>query len=330
MMHFMRLRHFLLFGFLFLLFQIAAQPTTPVFFNEEMLVTASSLNLRESPDVKSKKVTSLTKGTVVKVLSAYNNGEYMQVDSTTWGTWYQVQHKDKIGYAFGNYLADTYGLYHEGDFLDVLPPVQWYGVYARDSFADEIRKIDVRIVEEESEMYGTMKVLKTNQKAASKFIIGSLQPVKTGYAGSLGIMDVRDFYMSGQLAPGAAVSIHPGGEMFDTTIKPSYTLMALGCAVLTEDASYVRVDNYQLLLFDYTTQPPVRQDMTDWVRPGSVEFTPAVSVTWYGDLDGDNKPDAVLGDCPYESGCRESVFLSSKARRGEFLRKVCERFWPGD
>jgi len=83
-------------------------------------------------------------------------------------------------------------------------------------------------------------------------------------------------------------------------------------------------------VFDYTTQPPARQDITDWLRPGSIEFTPAVNVTWYGDLDGDDKPDAVLSDCPSESGCRESVFLSSKARRGEFLRKVCERFWPGD
>gem|GEM_PF-2235872 len=39
MLHHFSIRHFLYFGLIFLSFQIAAQPTTPVFFNEEMLVT---------------------------------------------------------------------------------------------------------------------------------------------------------------------------------------------------------------------------------------------------------------------------------------------------
>ena len=39
----------------------------------------------------------------------------------------------------------------------------------------------------------------------------------------------------------------------------------------------------------------------------------------------DGKPDALLDDCPYEMGCRDALFLSSKAKPGEYLRKVCEQ-----
>lgn len=311
------------------------------FFPEEMIVTANSLNMREEPDKNSAKVASLQKGAVVQFVEAWNNGQWVQADTTDvespYAPWLKVRYQNKTGYVFGTYVTGTTGLYHEGDFFynsEPLPALNWYGVYRRDSFADEIRQIIVRLETESSELYGeNVKILKTNQKDESKFIICSLKPMKTGYAGPLGAYEVRDMYMSGELAPGATVSIHPGADLTqnDTTIKPSYLLTATGCARMeNNEYLYVRVSDYQLTLLNYDTQPPLVQDLTPWVKVESEDFNPTVSLTWYGDVDMDGKPDALINDCPFEMGCRDALFLSSKAKPGEFLRKVCEHLWPGD
>lgn len=323
----------------FFVFQIAAQSQ---FFPDEMIVTATSLNLREAPDKNGKKIASLPRGTVVQFVEAHNKGQWVQADTTDpnspYGPWLKVRNQGKTGWVFGAHVTGTIGLYHEGDLFwndDPLPPLNWYGVFQRDSFADELRKIEVRVAVESSEFYGQdVKVLKTNQKDQSKFIIGSLQPMKTGYVGPLGIYDVHDVYLSGELAPGATVSIHPGSDFqnpADTLMKPSYIFAVTGCAKM-DNSEYlnVKVENYKLTLLDYTTTPPRQQDLTPWVQTELPEMNPNVRLSWYGDLDMDGKPDAVFDDCPYEMGCRDALFLSSKARPGEFLRKVCEHFWPGD
>ena len=312
------------------------------FFPDEMVVTATSLNLRESPDINGKKITSLARGTVVQFVEAHNNGQWVQADTTKpdspFGPWLKVRNDNKTGWVFGAHLTGTIALYHEEDMLwteDPLPPLNWYGVYTRDSFADELRKIEVSVATEYSEMYGVdIKVLKTNQKDRSKFIIGNLKPMKTGYAGSLGIYEVRDLYLSGDLAPGSTLSIHPGSDYnnpLDTIIKPSYIFAVTGCASL-DNSEYlnVQVTDYRLTLLDYATMPPQRQDLTPWVRPEIEGNNPNVRLSWYGDIDMDGRPDALIDDCPYEMGCRDALFLSSKAKAGEFLRKVCEHVWPGD
>lgn len=323
-------------AFLFFAGQGGAQS---LFFPDEMIVTASSLNLREAPDKNGKKIASLPRGTVVQFIEADNNGQWVQADTTDpnspFGPWLKVRSEGRTGWVFGAHLTGTTGLYHEEDMFwndDPLPALNWYGVYSRDSFADELRKIEVRIAEENSEIYGaSIKVLKTNQKDRSKFIIASLKPMKTGYAGPLGIYEVRDMYLSGELAPGSAVSVHPGGDLNDTLIKPSYLLVATGCATLTsEEYVNVKVNDYKLTLLDYSFQPPGRQDLTPWVQPAMEEFNPTVRLSWYGDIDMDGKPDVLIDDCPFEMGCRDALFLSSKAKPGEFLHKVCEHFWPGD
>lgn len=309
--------------------QMSAQSTP--FFTEEMVVTATTLNVRETPDVNGKKVTALNRGTVVQFIEAWNNGEYVQVDTTSsiYAPWLKIRYQGKTGYVFGAYLSGTFNLAYEDDMMEDIPPVQWYGVYQRDSFADEIRKVDLRLVDEFSEMFDMkVKVLKTNQKEPSKFLIGTITPLKTGYAGPLGTYNVGDFYMADGLYPGSMLSIYPGQEVNDTTLKPTYQLAATGCAHFVDD--FVQVKDYQLFLVDYAPQPARMQDLTEWVKTEIPEISPNVSLLWYGDLDMDSQPDAIIQDCPYEAGCRASLFLSSKARKGEYLRKVCEHFWPGE
>jgi hypothetical protein len=309
--------------------------STP-FFPDEMVVSSNTLALREAPDNSAKQVAALRKGMVVQFVEAWKNGEYVQLDTTDpespYAPWLRVQVEGKKGWVFGAYLTSAIGLFYENDYTfdrKVLPPSYWYGVYARDSFADEVRKINVRQEEEQSEVYDTkVGVLKTDQQEISKFLIASIVPLQTGYCGSLGIFEMRDFFGTATLGPGSQIAIYPGNDLTDTLMKPSYGFAATGCAVLEE--GYVQVHDYKLLLLDFSTEPPFRQDLTDWVKPENIDINPTVNVLWFGDLDRDNKPDVILQDCPYEAGCRASLFLSSKAKKGELLRKVSEHFWPGD
>ena len=122
------------------------------------MVTANTLNLRDAPDKNSNKVASLQKGAVLQYMEAWNNGQWVQADTTDpespYAPWLKVRFQGKTGYVFGAYVTGTIGLYHEGDFFfnpDPLPSLNWYGLYRRDSFADELRSIIVRLEEENNE-----------------------------------------------------------------------------------------------------------------------------------------------------------------------------------
>lgn len=318
-----------------LAFQLSAQNSV-AFFPEELVVTANALNLREAPDANSKKVASLPQGSLLQFVEAWNNGQYTQADTTDenapYGRWLKVRNKNNTGWVFDLYVSGTTELFYENSpqfDMKGIPPLYWYGVYARDSFADELRKVQVRLADEPNEFYGgNVKLLKTNQKDPSKFLIASHAPLTTGYCGPLGVFDPNSMFFSKSLGPGSQLSIYPGNDMNDTIVKPTFGLAATGCARL--ENNFVQITDYQLILMDYATEPISTQNLTDWVRTEIPEVNPSVDLLWFGDLDHDNKPDAIIQDCPYEVGCRASLFLSSKAKAGEYLRKACEFYWPGD
>ena len=300
------------------------------FFPEELIVNASILNLRDRPDLSGKVVEKLPRGAALTLVEIVNEGQFVEVDSV-FGAWLKVQYKNKNGYVFSPHVTGKYNLYQDGDFFnDALPDMNWYGVYVRDSFADEMRKIEVRLVEEYSDFFmENMKILKTNQKDTAKFIIGSATPLRPGFAGNLGLFDPGSVYLSNDLAPGAMLPVFAGQEPDDTTVTPTYFLAAVGCAQF-ESSDYVQVSGYRLYVLELNTDTPaVRQDITGWVQPAE-GMSPTVRLIWYGDLDSDRKPDVLLQDSPYEAGARLSLFLSSKARPGEYLHKVCEYFYPID
>ncbi len=321
--------------FAFLAIQLTAQ-NTAVFFPEELVVTVNTLNLRSEPDVNSKKVASLPQGTLLQFMESWNNGQYLQADTTDeqspYGRWLKVRSKSGVGWVFDLYVSGTTALYYENSpqFDDRnVSPLFWYGVYARDSFSDELRKVQVRLAEEMNDFYGgPIKTLKTNQKDKSKFLIASHTALPVGYCGPLGIFEPSQMFFSNSLGPGSQLSIYPGNDLNDTISKPTYGLAGTGCAAF--ENNFVRITDYNLTLLDYTTDPIVTQRLTDWVRPEIPEVNPTVDLLWFGDLDRDNKPDAIIQDCPYEVGCRASLFVSSKSKPGEYIRKTCEFYWPGD
>lgn len=316
-----------LFLFLFFTNILSAQLQ---YFPEELIVNASSLNLRDKPDKSGKVVEKMPRGSALSLVELVNGGEYVEVDSIN-GYWVKVQYKNKTGYVFSPYVVGTYNLYQDNDVFDTaLPQLNWYGVYMRDSFADELRKIEVRLEEEYSDFYGgRVKFLKTNQTANSKFLIATANPLQTGLVSNLGAFDPGTLYMSSELSPGAMMPIQPGQEMSDTNSVGTYYLAATGCAQF-EETDFVQIRDYRLYAMEFQPNgPSPRQDITGWVQP-EPGLNPSVSLVWFGDLDHDRKPDAIIQDAPFESGARISLFLSSKAKPGAFLHKVCEYFFPID
>jgi hypothetical protein len=302
------------------------------FFPSEVAVNASSLKLRAEANTTSTVLETLKRGTVLQVMELFNNGEVLNVD-TLYAPWYKVKVNEKVGYVFGAYVVPTYGLYYEDDIFaeTELPQLNWYGVYMRDSFSDEIRPIKVRLESEFNEFHGvSVKILTTNQSDESKFIIGTVFTLPVGYAGPLGITDSPGWFFEGGLAPGSMQSISSGYDMKTNAevVGDTYFLAATGCAALKDNL--VQVSGYQLQVFEMDAgASKLLQNLTPSVLP-ELGINPQIKLTWYGDLDHDNKPDMILHDCPVEMGCRASLFLTSKARPGELLHKMSEHFWYAD
>ncbi len=313
-------------------FSAVAQDTP--FVPEELIVTANSINLREEPNIYSKKLASVPRGAKMQFLEAHDNGTYVKADTLDpaeiYAPWYKVRYQNKTGYVYGAYVSGRFNLYFEGDYMETMPVgLHWYGVYARDSFADETRKIEVKVLEEYNEMYGyAAKFLRTNQTDVAKFLIATAEPLKTGYSGPTGIFDVNQYYGNNTMYPGATVVLHRGYDIknaADTLTSPSYVISALGCVEMRDNVTMF--DNYRLLLYDYTEEKPFQQDITPWFKTAFIELNPTISLFWQGDLDQDGKPDAVFQDCPQEAGCRISLLLSSEAKGNMRLKKICETYF---
>ncbi|MCC6413607.1 MAG: SH3 domain-containing protein [Saprospiraceae bacterium] len=321
---------------LFLLFTfLTAGAQDAPFVPEELIVTANSLNLREEPNINSKKLASIPRGAKMQFLEAHDNGAFVQTDTldaeSPWAPWYKVRYQKQTGYVFGAHVSGRFNLYMEGDYMESMPVgLHWYGVYMRDSFADETRKIEVKVVDEYNEMYGAVsKFLRTNQPDVAKFLIATAEPLKTGFSGPTGVFDVNEYSGSKTMFPGATVVLHRGYDAkntADTLTTPAYVVSALGCVDLRDNVTLF--ENYRLLLFDYTdANTPVQQDITPWFKTAFIELYPTISLFWQGDLDQDGKPDAVFEDCPQEGGCRISLLLSSEAKGKDRLKKVCESYF---
>jgi hypothetical protein len=312
-------------GLLLVSGSISAQYTT--FFPSEFIVKIQALPLLESPDVHARKLSTLPRGAIVQFVDAYKNGEYQTIDTFSGPVrWIKVRYRDKLGYVLEQNLSGTFQLLYEGNPAESLPPLNWYGVYIRDSTTDEIRKVELRLEETYDEVDRVrIKLVKTDQRDFCKFLVGTTQALPVGFAGPLGSYRVNDIRTIDGLLPGSQVSVYTGRPVTDTTSHSAWQLAATGCAYIKDE--FLTVTDYQLFLIDYDPGSAKKQVLTPWIAPESANSRQDVSLVWYGDLDHDNRPDFILQDNPFENGFRTSLFLSGKAEKGHFVGKVCEYIW---
>jgi hypothetical protein len=301
-----------------------------MFVPEKVVVKASQINLRSSPQLSSSTIIGqLPSGTILDVLELPNKGALVELNGR-WSPWYKLRTEDgRVGYALGDFLSPALTIQFEEALLDGnLPPLNWYGIYQKGKSSDEIRRIQVRKEPVYSEaMDETMYVLRTNQPDTAKYIIGTIETMQEGYAGPLGVMEAAGWNSTAEMSPGVQVPLETGREPALGSAPVSYILAATGCADWEENAMTIR--NYRLRLVEVHAEDQRVQDLSPWFECEH-GHPPTIQLLWYGDLDCDQIPDLLIHDCPFEIGCRTSLFLSSRARQNELVRKVGEFFWQGN
>lgn len=89
--------------------QTTAQPTiTQPIVTDLYIYTTSNLNFREGPDKESKKITSINKGTPLKLVDFLNTG------------WFKVEYNGQIGYVSADYISFNNGNNYRNDIQRVI------------------------------------------------------------------------------------------------------------------------------------------------------------------------------------------------------------------
>ncbi len=316
--------------FLLVVAPIEALPGQVSFVPEKVIVKASSINLRSGPLLTNGNIIArLKEGTVLEVVELHDQGAMVELNGR-WSPWYKLRTESgQIGYALGDFLSPTLIIQYEDAWIDGnIPALNWYGIYQKDAHSDEIRRVRVRKEAIYSEaQQDTLYVLRTDQLDTAKFLIGTLETMQEGYAGPLGSMEAVGWFAAGEMSPGIQVPVVTGRENDAVGPASSYFLVATGCADWVDNAMSVR--DYKLRMVEVQAEEQQIQDLSSWLICEH-QHPPTVQLLWYGDLDCDWVPDLLIHDCPFEMGCRTSLFLSSKAKQNELVRKVGEFFWQGN
>lgn len=290
---------------------------------EQLEVTASSLKLREAPNLDAAVLTTIPQGAKVENISILGKERVWDKIDGMGAYWMHLIYKGQTGYAFGAYLKPEFCLFYENLIADYVPKVKnWYGVYSTPK-GDELRKITVYISMDSVEMSGALvPILHTNDEAQSKFVIGTDRELKSGIIG--------DYYLRHnqwgpgnnfryELGPGKTVALN---SLFESLQLPGGFYEILCTGSFTVGPKWLEQHDFKIWATEKQTYNGAysnKQDLSPYFSPNDQTCT----LKWWGDLDGDNKPDVLIGRCATgEGGCTDYLFLSSKAETGEMLHPV--------
>jgi uncharacterized protein YgiM (DUF1202 family) len=280
---------------------------------EKNLVLATSLNVRTEPRKDAKVVVTIPNGEIVdNLISNDFDTNYETIDGVS-GGWKKIKYKNKIGYAFSAYLGYQYMLYYEGSTLDNIPKYKyWYAIYATKK-GDVLKKVKIKIKTVKNEEDGHIhKALKTENSEVSLFMIGTNEVLTEKMVGIFDhTPDENGTPYNVDLKPGVKDNLCFKNP---TIINPPYHIVASGTYKLYNNAEII--ENYKVFVRSSVPTITKKQEITPYLpNPDGWHV-----MLWVGDLDNDDKPDFIL------HGGAESVsnvlFLSSKAKAGEFVRPV--------
>lgn len=289
------------------------------YWTDEFVVMVSKLNVRESPSVNSRILTTLEWGDTVHPISI-DSLEMPTRDTINniEGYWMNVQFKNYTGYAFSPYLRVPYMLAYEEMHLDELPKYKfWYGIYYDERKGTEsIRRIKLRLVDEENplEDHGH-KLIKTDQAAKSLFIVGTFDSIPEKEMGVFTRLD--------RVGAKCSDSLNPGDKDYlffstsDSRITSETFVMYTTGNYIYNGNDMVR-SNFDIVIVGttLTNKQKVVQNMKEYFG-----YKEVYSLDYFGDIDGDNRPDLIMGGHSTSSGST-ILFLSSRAKEGELLRPV--------
>lgn len=296
---------------------------------EQLEVTASSLKLRDKPSLDAKVLTSIPNGAVVDNLTQHGEDrpEWDNIDGID-APWMKVRYKAQTGFAFGAYLKTDFYLFYENSVINYVPNVKnWYALFKTPK-GDELRKVLVYsafdTVETDDRLH---EMIRIDGSERSSFIIGTDKDLNTGIVGDYNLRhkqwgEQNDFRY--EINPGKTVSLM---SLYETFQRSDAYFELAGTGSFDLGKQYLEQHDFKI----WATQKPnynstyaITQDLTPFFDPRENSCT----LKWWGDLDGDGKPDVIFGRCTTgEGGCTDYLFLSSKAKTGEIMHPAAAFYW---
>lgn len=283
------------------------------------IVISNKLNVRDKPSMNSNIVGVLENGETVKVIGHNQlNFEIYDCESVNDNEhcWREIIFKQKKGYVHSLYLGTKYMLFYEDSYINYFPKVKyWYGVYYDTvSQKEVIRKIEpfVKNLKHESDVEHDF--LMTNNKQKSIFIISTntLIPEREMGVFTRSHNNENDSYNN--LKPGVTQWLY--SQVIRSTITgPMYELITTGDYFISDYG--LATKNIEFYVYEGKFPNPTKiQNITKYTR--NKEY---VKIEYFGDIDGDFKPDIIIQASSHHSH-NSVLLLSSEASPKDLLEEV--------
>jgi len=306
-------------------------------------IIKAGVDLKTEPDLAGTSLLRLPFWTEVQTSWVRNRSEEDLLDTINGitGIWRLAKYSDTIGYLFDGFAVEVdsnvnrfkdYRIMLEGGACALPnydPSLYWYGVYRNGSIDSLIRveiEIDKRLNDELASFYIT-----TNRSGDqySLFLIGSSTPLTEQVSNHKVQIDKNfPFLYPGQIKEigyrdGTKTSFRESN--FDLYVTANVTgITPYGVAVM-ENYGLWLTNKHTLNLYSNEVGNIMNQDISNSFDKFGYELLPRLF--WYGDQDNDLKPDLIFLTWYGTSGGRYTLFLSSNANEGEFLKMADSWRW---
>lgn len=276
--------------------------------------TTDGILLREKPSVRSKAICSIPFGEKVKFVDdwnytyGYDSAEF-DLDWSVYEyhpNWVIVSYGGYKGFAFRGYLSESRTSVYDKDHSPVQllfegsqcvgdiaynPDFYWYGCYlipSEDSEYTVIKPVKIKITTFDGEDGATSTIVTTDQPSQAKFLFGMDKEIIPQKRVKSTFFDM-------------ATKIYPGQRLH---ICQYSSLYATGCAdtTIVEYGNYVK--NYKLMVQNGNKVQDLTNDFNFKAESGYN------ILSWLGDLNGDNSPDAIFTTGGYH-GETISLYIGS-------------------
>lgn len=283
------------------------------------IVISNKLNVRDKPSMDSNIIGVLENGETVKVIGHdrinFENYDCESVNDIE-HCWREITFKQKKGYVHSLYLGTKYMLFYEDSYINYFPMVKyWYGIYYDTvSQKEVIRKIEpfVKNLKHESDVEHDFLMTNNNQK--SIFIIATNTLIVEREIGVFTRSQNKENDCYKNLKPGIRRWLY--SQVIKSTItEPMYTLITTGDYFVSDYG--LEVKNIEFYVYEGKFPNPTKlQNITKYTR--NKEY---VNIEYFGDIDGDFKPDIIINTASHSSQY-SVLLLSSEASPNDLLEEV--------
>ena len=304
----------------------------------------SGLRIRSLPSTKGKMVGSVPYDSIVSYCA--DGFGALTVEGIT-DQWRKVRYKGMEGYAFGGFLSPQRAtdpvreappmpteptpreviatdvetpkaapvaqwqlaleaVNYCGNIEPLKPGINWYGIFPRQRSL-HLKKVELLIIKSKYNLHQMMEFdITTNRRENAIVLIGCSKPLDTTKA--VAFVEERLSEVKGRLMPGQELEIYPTAPTDKVGVV---RLTALGSLEAHEGGQELK--SYKLRAEYLLKGAVVTQDLATLLPPLKREEPPRI--LWFGDLNGDQFPEVVLGDRAGEQA-RITLLVSNLNAKG--------------